>query len=630
MKQLFLLVTLFYYLQSYSQVSIVADINPGAAHGYITPVSFAFGGNLYFAANDGVTGSELWKVDGTTYVASLLQDINPGAGAGAPNNFTILGTDLYFTATNGTSGTELFKLDGGTGVVTLVKDIRPGSSSSPSNLTVFAGELYFSANDGVIGAELWKSDGTTAGTVMVQDIRAGSSSSAPIHLTVLGADLYFSANNGTNGYELRKVNSAGTVSLVKDVKSGFSSSSPANFTLLGTDLYFTADGHNGTTDFGIELWKSDGTTAGTVMVKNINPGLANASPSLLTVFGTDLYFRANDGANGIELWKSDGTIAGTVMVKDINGTSASSNPFNFTVFAGELYFTGNDGSSGYELWKSDGTTTGTVMVEDINPGATGSVPGSLTVFNDSLYFSANDGVNGGELWRITSTSAANLVQDIEPGAGSSTPALFTIFGDDLYFRALQLSSTYFELWRLHSVILPIELTFFDAKLNSAGEVDLEWQTATEINNDYFTIERSRNALDWDKINIITGAGNSNQVLTYSAIDNSLNKGVYYYRLKQTDFDGKYSYSEIRSVNIRSLESLEIAIFPNPSQSKITIEGNQTELKEILIYNVFGQDLTSFTKRRDVNETTVIIDLSHLNSGLYFIKTKTTNNKLYKE
>jgi ELWxxDGT repeat protein len=134
------------------------------------------------------------------------------------------------------------------------------------------------------------------------------------------------------------------------------------------------------------------------MVKDILVGAVGSYPFNLTEFGSEVYFYADDGTNGNELWKSNGTASGTVMVKDINSTDESY-PDYLTVFAGALYFAADDGVSGYELWKSDGTSSGTVRVGDINPNS-GS---SLTHFAASattLFFSANNGTLGTELWAV--------------------------------------------------------------------------------------------------------------------------------------------------------------------------------------------------------------------------------------
>src|SRR5205085_2313751 len=141
---------------------------------------------------------------------------------------------------------------------------------------------------------------------------------------------------------------------------------PGYLTAVGGTLFFVADdGLNGR-----ELWKSDGTAVGTVLVKDINPGSAygfpsTSSPSSLTAVGGTLFFAANDGTNGKELWKSDGTPAGTVLVKDINPGSADSYPNGLTAVGGTLYFAADDGVHAQELWSSDGAAAGTALVKDI-------------------------------------------------------------------------------------------------------------------------------------------------------------------------------------------------------------------------------------------------------------------------
>ena len=118
---------------------------------------------------------------------------------------------------------------------------------------------------------------------------------------------------------------------------------PTHLAAVGNTLYFSAD--DGTN--GRELWKSDGTASGTVMVKDINSGSGRQLSLLLTVIGTTLYFQADDGTNGRELWKSDGTASGTVMVKDINsGSECSSSPYDLTAVGNTLYFSATDGTNG--------------------------------------------------------------------------------------------------------------------------------------------------------------------------------------------------------------------------------------------------------------------------------------------
>src|SRR5262249_16139833 len=214
-------------------------------------------------------------------------------------------------------------------------------------VTAVGGTLFFTANDGVNGEELWKSDGTTAGTVLVKDINSGSAfgygyGSRPYELTAVGGTLFFSADDGVHGRELWKSDGteAGTV-LVKDINPHPHpfGPRPSGLAAVGGTLFFSADD-------GVhrpELWKSDGTEAGTVLVKDINPNSAygfpvGSYPHYLTDVGGTLFFAANDGTNSLELWKSDGTEAGTVLVKDINpgGGNNGSLPNHLTAVNGTL------------------------------------------------------------------------------------------------------------------------------------------------------------------------------------------------------------------------------------------------------------------------------------------------------
>jgi ELWxxDGT repeat protein len=186
----------------------------------------------------------------------------------------------------------------------------------------------------------------------------------------------------------------------------------------------------------VELWKSNGTAAGTVLVKNIDPGGGSSYPSNLTNVSGTLFFAATDGTHGVELWKSNGTVAGTVLVKDIDPGSGNSNPSNLTNVNGTLFFAATDVTHGVELWKTNGTGAGTVMVKDIDPGSAGSAPSWLTSANGLLYFAANDGTHGTELWQSNGTAAGTvMVQDINPGSVGSYPSDLTVSGTNLFFAA---------------------------------------------------------------------------------------------------------------------------------------------------------------------------------------------------
>ncbi|EKE06782.1 MAG: hypothetical protein ACD_18C00281G0006, partial [uncultured bacterium] len=295
--------------------------------------------------------------------------------------------------------------------VYMVKNIVNSSASSyPANFIDNNGIVYFQATDGVNGVELWKSDNTEAGTVMVKNINVGGSS-FPTSLALSNSILFFRSNDAVYGNELWKSDgtSTGTV-MVKDINPGSSSvgSDPSRLIDVNGTLFFKAL----TNSDGFELWKSDGTSTGTVMVKNINP-IGNsigpfADPYFTNVNGI-LYFTATDGTNGDELWKSDGTEAGTVMVKNIYASSSNSSPANLTNVNGTLYFQATDSINGAELWKSDGTEAGTILVQDIRPGSVGSSIYYLTKVGSGIFFQATEGVNGSELWFVNSNTTPTLI-----------------------------------------------------------------------------------------------------------------------------------------------------------------------------------------------------------------------------
>ncbi|HEX3128905.1 MAG TPA: ELWxxDGT repeat protein, partial [Thermoanaerobaculia bacterium] len=167
---------------------------------------------------------------------------------------------------------------------------------------------------------------------------------------------------------------------------------------------------------GSELWRTDGTADGTVLVRDLCPGLCSSVPSELTLVGGTVFFRASDGAHGSSLWKTDGTAAGTVRVKDVE-------PSRLAAFGTLLAFAASSPGQGEELWRSDGTAAGTLPLGDLRPGPSGSSPRPLGVLASELLFNADDGTHGRELWKTDGTAAGTaLVEDINPGSGSGFPS----------------------------------------------------------------------------------------------------------------------------------------------------------------------------------------------------------------
>ncbi len=207
---------------------------------------------------------------------------------------------------------------------------------------------------------------------------------------------------------------------------------PSLLTNLNGVVFFEAS--NGPHDF--ELWRSDGTAAGTVMVKDIDPGPNGAlslTSQIINVNGT-LFFKATDGVNGEELWRSDGTAAGTAMVADLNPGAGDSNPEQLTNVNGTLFFLASD-SAGLGLWKSDGTANGTAKLAPMLVEGTGG-PYGFTNVNGTLFFVATDGVHGHELWKSDGTAAGTMmVKDINPGGSDGEEAYLTNVNGVLEFLA---------------------------------------------------------------------------------------------------------------------------------------------------------------------------------------------------
>jgi ELWxxDGT repeat protein len=224
--------------------------------------------------------------------------------------------------------------------------------------------------------------------------------------------------------------------LVKDINTLPGDFGPGNFGLPTNGIvYFSA--HDGPD--GAELWRSDGTVAGTYMVKDIWPGLGSSFPGRFTTIGSITYFAATDNVNGTELWRTDGTSGGTFMVKDINPGTTSSSPTDLVTNGTTLFFFADDGVHGRELWRSDGTDIGTQLVADIRPGSAGQA--SLTqsrmavAADGTLYMIATDGT-ASSLYKSDGT-VGNLTKVFTPSTiqntvleGNPTPI---VSGNRVYF-----------------------------------------------------------------------------------------------------------------------------------------------------------------------------------------------------
>ena len=329
----------------------------------------------------------------------------------------------------------------------------------PQSLTQVGDRLFFVANDPEHGWEVWTSDGTREGTHIVKDINPVSDTGygyrQPMLMRAWRGELYFSWFNESSGVELWKTDGTkkGTV-LVKDHRPG--ALRPEWLTAMGGALYFLK-GDSG------ELWKSDGTADGTVMVSNAPQGGWTTGGLRAAPNDNMLFFHSDD-----ELWKSDGTTIGTVPVKSVRDPAAPpgaySNIISGAIFIhpnGLVYFLANDGSgpthgedeySEMDLWRSDGTAPGTFKLKDwTTPRPLGyDEIGMPVALGDSVLFEGWDESHGLELWKTGgSESDTKLLKDINPGPGRGVPNFVYDNGsviDERHLFSATDGEHGFELW----------------------------------------------------------------------------------------------------------------------------------------------------------------------------------------
>ena len=274
-------------------------------------------------------------------------------------------------------------------------------------------------------------DGTAAGTVFVKNIGgAGPALYAGISQMVAAQNfMYISTLNyvssfSTAKYELWRSDgtAAGTFLLKSfDVTTTSQIMPISNFTsrtsqlvinVVGDVLYFAGyDAVNGN-----EFWKSDGTAAGTTLVKNMRPGSSSSFPNAFCRVGSKIVFTAFDGVSA-DLWQTDGTEGGTIKLKDFspgNNAFGTSGERGSALYKGKMYFYASESATGTEVWSTDGTEAGTNLLVDANPGAAGSIPSiqqSLTFIQDSnyLYFVTRANTNSPyHVWRTDGTTPGTI------------------------------------------------------------------------------------------------------------------------------------------------------------------------------------------------------------------------------
>lgn len=382
-KQLLLLFAITAMVLSHAQITIVKDINPA---GDSSPRNlYSFNGKIYFDANDGSNGFELWTSDGTEAGTFLVKDINPN-GTSAPGNWFEYNNTLYFSANSG-GGSVLHKTDGtesGTlatgdtglfGPILVGTEIYAVNSTDTNNLWKFTGEgtaaAVAPAAINALGFNLIELNGK----LLIVGTVPG---------TTVGRELY-EYDPSTNNF-----------TLIKDIDDATTNSGAQNFTSTGNKVYFRT-GTNA-------LWETDGTNSGTQEISVVtDAGIGG----ILELFAWDgkVFFEGDTGASNDQLWvynPSDNTVTNVSNITGGTGTGANNHdPSDFAPLGDFLYYAGEIADDTRQwLFRTNGVNS--VRIDD----AIFDID-DLVVLNDELYFEGDDGTTGNELYKANQTTLSN-------------------------------------------------------------------------------------------------------------------------------------------------------------------------------------------------------------------------------
>ncbi|MBC7382355.1 MAG: T9SS type A sorting domain-containing protein [Bacteroidia bacterium] len=455
------LVLLSHFILMQAQPVLVKDIVPGITGS--SPSEFCeMGGKVYFAAinPDSTYANCLYVTDGTTTGTKKVSSL--ASNNYAPNNMVTLGNKIIFAYHDGVHGWEPWISDGSPGGTLMLKDILTGSTSSLfMPLGVIGQYAYFisSSTSGLSATSLWKTDGTSTGTAQVSNANFNRAITFKNKIYCWGKTLTTSENGL---YVIDGVNSL--PQLIKAHKTN----SYYDFAVAqgNNKFYYVASD----SVHGFEPWVSDGTTGGTSMIRDFNPGIpssvdegGSSNYTVMTTIGDILYFNPVSPAYGRELWKTDGLDANTILIKDIEAGTGSSNPKNIIAVGNKVFFSArvpgftdgmlycSDGTvgnaqlldingkylktgditnfkntaiisgtvagqedKGIEMYTSNGTSAGTKLVADIDSVPYSEGFSSTKRFKyataTTLYFVGNDGLHGSELWKYEGGVATILPQ----------------------------------------------------------------------------------------------------------------------------------------------------------------------------------------------------------------------------
>lgn len=456
--------------------NLVKDIQRGIGFSNIRE-GFSYQGKRYFLAESERFERTLFVTDGTEegtneILRFILQD-GSGSGASAPYLFK---GKIYVGGANRLSGQLLLTYDPITEVIdTIFQSFGPTFSGSSFRAAALNDSiLLFSSEASIAETVLYRTDGTRQGTSLVRTIPRGD-------LLRTNGEVYFITYDQFTSDIWR---TDGTVEGTQRVVNGNNFPNARQLLGVGNNLYFSAI-HNGV--LGLFCLNSTSTLPFRISPQD---NLSLSEISNLFEFKGRLFFTGSITGSGTELWTTDGTSAGTRMIKDIAEGEESASPRFFLIRDSLLYFSAFNTVTGRELYRSDGTDLGTVLIADIKPGAASSNPASLFNSRNAIYFSADGGKSGAELWRYKPSNPDSIDENNDPnGISESCSDTSTRVGDIFLMGTFTVSPNPFKsrvtvglspgIFRLELYNTTGQLLWGRSNQEGQVEIDLSLQTASQ-------------------------------------------------------------------------------------------------------------------------------------------------------
>lgn len=578
-----------------------------------------------------------------------------------PSSFVNINNTMFFIADNGQSGKEIFSSTGTAATTELLVDLNSGLADGIKSGLRQAGNKFFFIGRGDLGVGLYVSDGSVAGTKFLHpfDVPYHDNFYENSYGDSTREKVYFAkyANGFGNELWVSDGTEVGTF-VLKDIYPGIQGSNPRIINQLGNTILFIAD-HP---DYGKELWITDGTESGTQLLKDINVGASGINLPVISevnsrsifrthIFNNKLYF--NPSAN-LGLWVSDGTSSGTYR---IDGNKFS-NCRGFFEFNSKLYFIAlldiynpiHGNFDNYtKICYTDGTEHGTDyyrnLVQNSNYYSEGH---SFGILNNNLFFFAAD-TSELELDHVNNLSTTQI--EMWKFDGNNPPVKHYIFYDGLPENAVD----YFiapEFIRFNSSLLAKFTIKFNNEVDDRykflkiNDTDVTFIKSDTIENFDFAYDNNDELVNVGGCLLVPGYWTTSKVNLFcgqmplipvqmpaNLVEGEVEKennyqyynGDYYFSCKVSDAIGKeiYKISSDGMTNIKRLDNsgLNLSLYPNPVQSELTLI--LEENAQYIIVNIFGSEL----KRGNLFAGSNKIDIRDLPPGNYVLMTKKMNEEV---